>query len=69
MSFDISRNLAAILIVLISLGVQSGFAFGVFGPAWLSPVLSLPALGALTWLWRRADQQKRTSQAFARLVI
>lgn len=69
MSVFTSYTSAAILIVLASLGIQIGFAIGVFGPAWLSPVLSLPALAALAWLWRRAEKQNETSQAFARLVI
>ena len=34
----------AVLTVLVSLFVQIGFAIGVFGPAWLSPLLTLPAL-------------------------
>lgn len=58
-----------ILIILASLGVQIGFAVGMLGPAWLSPILSLPALGALAWLWRRAEKQRASSQAFAQLVI
>ena len=69
MSAFLSYRSTAILIVLTSLGVQIGFAVGVFGPAWLSPALSLPALGALAWLWRRAEKQNETSQAFARLVV
>ena len=59
----------ALLIILISLGIQLGFALGVFGPAWLSPILTLPALGAMPWLWRRSEKQNQSSQAFARLVI
>ncbi|MEM7460283.1 MAG: hypothetical protein AAF331_12520 [Pseudomonadota bacterium] len=59
----------AVLVALASLGIQVGFAIGVFGPAWLSPVLSLPALCLLAWLWRRAEKQKETSQAFTSLVI
>lgn len=59
----------ACLIIAISLAIQFGFAVGVFGPAWLSPVLTLPALGAIAWLWRRAEAQKASSQAFAALVI
>ena len=58
-----------ILIILASLGVQIGFAVGMLGPAWLGPILSLPALGALAWLWRRAEKQRASSQAFAQLVI
>lgn len=57
------------LIIAVSLAVQIGFAAGVFGPAWLSPVLTLPALAALAWLWRRAERQNASSQAFAALVI
>ncbi len=59
----------ALLIIVISLVVQLGFAVGFFGPAWLSPVLTLPALGAIAWLWRRAEKEKQTSQAFTQLVI
>lgn len=69
MSIPIPPKSAAILIVAISLLVQVGFALGVFGPVWLSPVLSLPALAAITWLWRRAERQTQDSQAFTRLVI
>ena len=69
MSVFTSYTSAAILIVLASLGIQIGFAIGVFGPAWLTPVHSLPSLEALAWLWRRAEKQNETSQAFARLVI
>ncbi|MEM9570987.1 MAG: hypothetical protein AAF996_05945 [Pseudomonadota bacterium] len=69
MSVFTRYSFAALLIVAISLGIQLGFALGVFGPAWLSPILSLPALGAMTWLWRRSEQQNQSSQAFARLVI
>lgn len=59
----------ASLIIVISLVVQLGFAVGVFGPAWLSPLLTLPALAAIAWLWRRAEKEKETSQDFAKLVI
>jgi hypothetical protein len=59
----------AIVTVAISLIVQIGFAIGVFGPAWLSPLLSLPALAAMAWLWRHAEQQRAKSQAFNELVI
>ena len=69
MSVSISPKSAALLIVAFSLLVQVGFALGVFGPAWLSPVLSLPALAAIAWLWRRAEQQTQISEAFTRLVI
>ncbi len=57
------------LIILVSLAIQIGFAVGIFGPAWLSPVLTLPALAAMARLWHRAEQQKASSQAFAALVI
>lgn len=59
----------AVLTVLVSLIVQTGFAIGLFGPAWLSPLLTLPALAALAWLWRSAEKQHAMSQAFADLVI
>jgi len=59
----------ALLIVFISLLVQLGFAFGLFGPAWLSPVLSLPALATIAILWQRAERENQQSQAFNRLVI
>ncbi len=49
--------------------VQVGFALGVFGPASLSPVLSLPALALITWLWRRAERESRATRAFTDLVI
>jgi hypothetical protein len=49
--------------------MQLGFALGIFGPAWLSPVLSLPALALITWLWRRAERENRTTRAFNALVI
>ena len=59
----------AVLTVLVSLFVQIGFAIGVFGPAWLSPLLTLPALAAVISLWRHAEKQHVASQAFADLVI
>lgn len=59
----------AILVTLISLVTQIGFAIGVFGPAWLSPVLTLPALAAVVWLWRQSERQRAETQAFTALVI
>jgi len=59
----------AIFIVFISLLLQLSFAFGLFGPAWLSPVLSLPALAAIAILWQRAERENQQSQAFNQLVI
>lgn len=59
----------AVLTVLVSLIIQVGFAIGVFGPAWLSPLLTLPALAAVIWLWRAAEKQHAVSQAFTDLVI
>ena len=59
----------AVLTVLVSLIVQIGFAIGVFGPAWLSPLLTLPALAAMAWLWRAAEKQNAVTQAFTDLVI
>lgn len=55
--------------VSVCLSMQLGFALGIFGPAWLSPVLSLPALALITWLWRRAERENRTTRAFNALVI
>lgn len=69
MIVSFSPTHTAYLVIAISLAIQVGFASGVFGPAWLSPGLSLPALAAMTWLWRRAEQQNASSQAFAALVI
>ena len=62
------KTLAA-LTVLVSLIIQTGFAIGLFGPAWLSPLLTLPALAAIAWLWRSAEKQHAMSQAFTDLVI
>lgn len=59
----------AILVTLISLVTQIGVAIGVFGPAWLSPVLTLPALAAVAWLWRQSERQRAETQAFTALVI
>lgn len=59
----------ALFIVFISLLLQLGFAFGLFGPAWLSPVLSLPALAAIAILWQRAERENQQNQAFNQLVI
>ena len=59
----------AVLTVLVSLIAQIGFAIGVFGPAWLSPLLTLPALTAMAWLWRAAEKQNAVTQAFTDLVI
>lgn len=59
----------AVLTVLVSLFIQIGFAVGLFGPAWLSPLLTAPALAAVIWLWRDAEKQNADSQAFTDLVI
>jgi len=59
----------ALFIVFISLLLQLSFAFDLFGPAWLSPVLSLPALAAIAILWQRAERENQQSQAFNQLVI
>lgn len=59
----------AIFVTLLSLIVQIGFAIGVFGPAWLSPVLTLPALAAIAWLWRQSERHRAETQAFTALVI
>ncbi|NQY39203.1 MAG: hypothetical protein HRT80_03810 [Henriciella sp.] len=64
-----SIKILAVLTVLVSLIVQIGFAIGVFGPAWLSPLLTLPALAAMACLWRAAEKQHAMTQAFTDLVI
>ena len=69
MSFSFSPNYAAYLVILISVAVQIGFAIGVFGPAWLSPLLTLPAIAAVGWLWRRAEARTASAEAFEALVI
>ena len=69
MPISFSPTSIAYLVIAISLAVQLGFAFGVFGPAWLSPVFTLPALAIIAWAWRRAERQRAASQAFAALVI
>lgn len=66
----IKRPLLSVLIAIaVCLLVQIGFAVGVFGPAWMSPVLSLPALALITWLWRRAERDRQATRAFTDLVI
>jgi len=69
MPVTVSYQFSAILIVLISLAIQIGFALGVFGPAWLSPILTLPALAAIARLWRRAERLNQSAKAFEQLVI
>lgn len=69
MSDSKSIKTLAALTVLVSFFVQIGFAVGVFGPAWLSPLLTLPALAAMAWLWRDAQRQHAVAQAFTDLVI
>ena len=69
MSDAIFIKTLAVLTVSVSLIVQVGFAIGVFGPAWLSPLLTLPALAAVIWLWRAAEKQHAVSRAFTDLVI
>lgn len=64
-----SHAWTATLIISFSLALQIAFAAELLGPAWLSPILSLPALGALIWLWQRAKQQHASLQAFNKLVI
>jgi len=58
-----------LMTIIFCLLMQVGFALGIFGPAWLSPVLSLPALGLITWLWRRAERENQHNRAFTELVI
>jgi|GEM_PF-3374561 len=60
---------AVLAIMALCLVLQLGFAFGLFGPAWLSPLLSLPALALITWLWRRAARANQSARAFTELVI
>ena len=55
--------------ILFCVLVQLGFALGIVGPSWLSPVLSLPAFALITWLWRRAEHQHQITRAFNELVI
>ena len=69
MSLSFSPNHIAYRIILVSVAVQIGFAIGVFGPAWLSPLLTLPAIAAVGWLWRRAEARTASAQAFEALVI
>lgn len=69
MSLSFSPNHIAYLIILVSVAVQVGFAIGVFGPAWLSPLLTLPAIAAVGWLRRRAEARTASAQAFEALVI
>ena len=64
-----NSKLLVIGTILASLLVQAGFSIGFFGPAWLSPVLSLPSLVLITWFWRRAEQQNQQNQAFNQLVV
>lgn len=69
MSLSFSPNQTACLIILVSVAVQIGFAIGVFGPAWLSPLLTLPAIAAIGWLWRRAEARTASAEAFEAFVI
>ena len=69
MSLSFSPNHAAYLVIMTSVAVQIGFAIGVFGPAWLSPILTLPAIAAIGWLWRRAERRNASADAFEALVI
>ncbi|MEL6858191.1 MAG: hypothetical protein AAFO74_07380 [Pseudomonadota bacterium] len=69
MSTPQTQKRIAIFVTLLSLIVQIGFAIGVFGPAWLSPVLTLPALASIAWLWRQSERQRAETQAFTALVI
>ena len=69
MSLSFSPNQTACLIILVSVVVQIGFAIGVFGPAWLSPLLTLLAIAAIGWLWRRAEARTASAEAFEALVI
>jgi hypothetical protein len=64
-----NRTLFAMGIVFLSLLVQLGFATNLFGPAWLSPVLTLPAIAAIASLWRRAESENASTRAFTELVI
>lgn len=64
-----TQEKVAVLIITISLIIQTGFAIGTFGPAWLSPILTLPALAVVTRLWWRAEKEHAASRAFTELVI
>ena len=64
-----SLKTTVMFIVVVSLAIQVGFALGVFGPAWLSPILTLPALFAMARLWQRAEQERAETEAFTELVI
>ncbi len=55
--------------ILASLLLQMGFAVGALGPAWLNPLLSLPCLILITWLWRRSERENQQTKAFNQLVI
>ncbi len=69
MSTPQTQKRIAVSTALISLLAQIGFAIGVFGPTWLSPILTLPALASVAFLWRQAEQKRAESQAFTALVI
>ncbi len=69
MSVVHSPKSLALLIVFVSFLTQLGIAVGGFGPAWISPLLSLPALASIGFLWRRAEHLNQQNQSFAQLVI
>ena len=69
MSASSPAFIGVLVAITICLFMQIGFALGIFGPAWLSPILSLPALALIAWLWRRAERENQQSRAFQELVI
>lgn len=64
-----SHAWTAALVISFSLVLQVAFAAEMLGPGWMSPVVALPALILLTWLWRRAEHQHAAARADNELVI
>ena len=69
MSASSPAFIGVLVAITICLLMQIGFALSIFGPAWLSPILSLPALALIAWLWRRAERENQQNRAFQELVI
>lgn len=63
-----ARN-RVLFVVLASALLQIALSLHPGTPAWIYPLLTLPPLCLMTWLWWGADKQNRDNQAFARLVI